>query len=513
MVPPPGWVTINGREVDLYTYKELDKIGTRLLRERALRLKRLIGKPGERIPEPPEIPQYAEGIVKWMLTVQAQLTELTVHDFGMPLVCPRSAAEEQRFRWLEFARPKGLVPPEAVDADDATVEDRSKLESTASTPRANSTAATPRANSTEEPRRAADIVVVPLRQAAEFDSTLVERIAKWETDAFGGRTVAERLSTLKLLAAGQEDDSAWCHLELYCALDAGSGEALGTASLVADDIGWKRTDHGLTPWLSSVYVRHCARRRGVGRTLVEAVASDAVQRGHNRLFLYHCPDLRDDNGKMNKKLTEMYQRWGFVVQKGLHRKVGCSQVVVMRRNCGSAADENEEPGATEDEASKYAASSVAPAAPILVEDSSAAPPAVVARPATPASSATPVTATPCADGIQVRRPPSAVLNSPQERAPSAVLNPPQERAPSAALNSQQVKHAEFAEVSSPGGKKEPSAEAERDAELPPGRAGTFRAARLKLEAEMLQTIRFSPKARGAHAAAALRPSKKVVEAR
>ncbi|HLI10697.1 MAG TPA: GNAT family N-acetyltransferase [Alphaproteobacteria bacterium] len=64
---------------------------------------------------------------------------------------------------------------------------------------------------------------------------------------------------------------------------AGDSQALGTASLVVDDLG---QGDPWTPWLASVFVTPAARGRGLGSRLVAAAEGEAARLGVGRLYLF-----------------------------------------------------------------------------------------------------------------------------------------------------------------------------------------------------------------------------------
>lgn len=63
-------------------------------------------------------------------------------------------------------------------------------------------------------------------------------------------------------------------------------EPVGTASLVAHDM---KTRLSMTPWLASVYVVPCHRRRGFGTALCRRVVHEAKKIGYRRIYLF-TPD-------------------------------------------------------------------------------------------------------------------------------------------------------------------------------------------------------------------------------
>merc|ERR1712187_848442 len=103
--------------------------------------------------------------------------------------------------------------------------------------------------------------------------------------------------------SGRVDNSAWGYLESLVIMDTERGEPLGAASLVTNDMAWRNSNHGLTPWMSSVFVQKKARRKGLGSRLVDEVAREAARRGFTQLFLYVCPE--------QEKLNKWYERRGF----------------------------------------------------------------------------------------------------------------------------------------------------------------------------------------------------------
>ena len=60
------------------------------------------------------------------------------------------------------------------------------------------------------------------------------------------------------------------------------GRPLGTISLLEESIGSRKQ---LSPWLGGLYVREDARRRGVGRQLIEAAVDEARKLGVEQLFI------------------------------------------------------------------------------------------------------------------------------------------------------------------------------------------------------------------------------------
>ena len=61
----------------------------------------------------------------------------------------------------------------------------------------------------------------------------------------------------------------------------GDGKPLGTASLKAESLG---SELGYGPWLAAFLVDEPQRGRGIGRTLIEAVAAEARRLGHTALY-------------------------------------------------------------------------------------------------------------------------------------------------------------------------------------------------------------------------------------
>lgn len=169
------------------------------------------------------------------------------------------------------------------------------------------------------------VVIVPLCNA---DWKVVFQVATWEAEAFGVRSASDRecqyRKAFKALEQGRRDESAWGILASFVALDD-QGSPLGSVSLVSDDMAWMKgwqAEHGVKPWLASLYVKYQARGQGVGTKLVEHVARETTQRGFSELYLYCCPD--------NKKLNHWYERrgfstWGGKLQGGfrvMHRSLG-----------------------------------------------------------------------------------------------------------------------------------------------------------------------------------------------
>eukprot|EP00929_Paragymnodinium_shiwhaense_P071117 TRINITY_DN36130_c0_g1_i1.p1 TRINITY_DN36130_c0_g1~~TRINITY_DN36130_c0_g1_i1.p1 ORF type:complete len:358 (-),score=55.11 TRINITY_DN36130_c0_g1_i1:470-1483(-) len=328
---PPDYIKFKGKEIECYTFKNLESTSVRVIKDRALRLREKL-KDEDWIPD---MPNGAEHLIRWMLELQAVLarkqgmTEVTAQDYGLPLMSRASQEEDRRQRWQQFLLEQKIAT--AVEDKTRSLSDsRSSMSTDVSETEAapGSPSSSPIQSSLPSPKR--PVAILSIQQAAAWDGDILKSLAKWETEAFGGRSIEERLRTFQALAIGQDDPTHWGFLQVFIAMDCDNGEALGSAALVADDIGWKRLEHGFTPWLSSVFVKHSARRRGLGRHLVEKVAEEALRRGFSELYLYHCPDILNDAGKIDSKLTPMYERWGF--QKTvLHKQLKCPNIIVMKR--------------------------------------------------------------------------------------------------------------------------------------------------------------------------------------
>ena len=80
--------------------------------------------------------------------------------------------------------------------------------------------------------------------------------------------------------------------------------ALGVAQLRFRPSVWTGTDDA---WLEDLFVLESARRKGVGRALVEACAERSRARG--------CKRLQLDTNETNTTALALYQRLGFVTAK------------------------------------------------------------------------------------------------------------------------------------------------------------------------------------------------------
>lgn len=74
-----------GVEISVWTHAQLEKLGRDALKNRALNMRSSVGK--ERLPN---MPQHPEGLIRWIIEVQAAMTkgsahELTPYDFGLPV--------------------------------------------------------------------------------------------------------------------------------------------------------------------------------------------------------------------------------------------------------------------------------------------------------------------------------------------------------------------------------------------------------------------------------------------
>ncbi|HEX6591023.1 MAG TPA: GNAT family N-acetyltransferase, partial [Moraxellaceae bacterium] len=107
------------------------------------------------------------------------------------------------------------------------------------------------------------------------------------------------------------------HLGLFpctvLALD-NSGELLGSASLVADDMNGATA---LTPWLANVLVLPAARGSGIGGKLITAIETTATVQGFRHLHLF------------TEDQQAFYQRRGWQLLQ--HRDFEGKDVSVMRK--------------------------------------------------------------------------------------------------------------------------------------------------------------------------------------
>ncbi|PRY66544.1 acetyltransferase (GNAT) family protein [Vreelandella songnenensis] len=120
-------------------------------------------------------------------------------------------------------------------------------------------------------------------QRLQADSPHVPIVARWTFDTWGeqlypGRTFVEAVEETRQECGEQGVPS------LFVAL--AGGVAVGTASLVADDIPCRPE---LTPWLASVFVRPEWRGRGIASRLVQRVEQEARESGIEHFYLY-TPD-------------------------------------------------------------------------------------------------------------------------------------------------------------------------------------------------------------------------------
>ncbi len=81
------------------------------------------------------------------------------------------------------------------------------------------------------------------------------------------------------------------------------GEAIGSASLISQDMPGYEKAAAMTPWLSSVYVTPEFRGQGVGQQLVSAVESLAKDLQFEQIYLF-TPDKEKWYMKLNWHLYE-----------------------------------------------------------------------------------------------------------------------------------------------------------------------------------------------------------------
>jgi len=136
---------------------------------------------------------------------------------------------------------------------------------------------------------------------------VLEQVVFWEAEQFGVRTAKDRAQLYRAAfgatAAGRTDSSPWGYLECLVVLDTKCQEPLGAASLVRNDLVWCKRNPGLSPWLSSLFVKGKMRGRGLGARLVQEVARTARSMGFSELYVAVCPDKKD--------LNKWYERQGF----------------------------------------------------------------------------------------------------------------------------------------------------------------------------------------------------------
>jgi GNAT superfamily N-acetyltransferase len=123
-------------------------------------------------------------------------------------------------------------------------------------------------------------VISDLRQRPEFLGTVADRLwQSWWRDS---------AHPLSFIAGRLREENLNAH-PIPFALIAHDGESfLGTASVIASDLA-ERPE--LTPWVAAVWVEPRARRRGVGRALVERAAQDCFALGVSHIHLCARPQL------------------------------------------------------------------------------------------------------------------------------------------------------------------------------------------------------------------------------
>jgi len=77
-------------------------------------------------------------------------------------------------------------------------------------------------------------------------------------------------------------------------------ELIGTACLTIHDM---ETRKELTPWLAGLFVAESWRNQGVGKRLIGAIETSAVELGVEQLYLY-TPDAEDFYLKLGWKVME-----------------------------------------------------------------------------------------------------------------------------------------------------------------------------------------------------------------
>jgi len=179
------------------------------------------------------------------------------------------------------------------------------------------------------------IKVLSLSESARLNPSIPARVAAWEFNAFGGRTVAERLAELENLTDAGGQSSCSGRLQALVAVDLETCEPLGSAALTADALAWRKKEHDITPWVTSIFVQKPARKRGVGRNLIEAIGREAVRRGFGSLFIETDPVDDVIKAAFGLQPSRVYQSWGFVVTN-LHRRFcrsvrGTPDFVIMQK--------------------------------------------------------------------------------------------------------------------------------------------------------------------------------------
>ncbi|HNX77014.1 MAG TPA: GNAT family N-acetyltransferase [Candidatus Rifleibacterium sp.] len=110
----------------------------------------------------------------------------------------------------------------------------------------------------------------------------LEKICTWHHNEWGylnpGRTLEARIEKMREHFAGKTIPATY-----VAEVD---GQIVGSASILETDMP-ERPE--LTPWLASVFVDPTARKKNVGRTVVQKIMQHASDAGIRTLYLY-TPD-------------------------------------------------------------------------------------------------------------------------------------------------------------------------------------------------------------------------------
>lgn len=123
--------------------------------------------------------------------------------------------------------------------------------------------------------------LVDLHQSPQF----IPVLAKWYQGQWGylhpGRTMDELIEEIKIRPNKKG-------LPFIYVLEE-NGQAIGTASLLAQDMPDLDKVALMTPWLASVFVDDEHRQQGHGERLIKAIEQKAAELGFNKMYLF-TPD-------------------------------------------------------------------------------------------------------------------------------------------------------------------------------------------------------------------------------
>lgn len=75
----PTSIAIGNREMPLWTFGQLEKLNKQALRSRCMDIRDILG--AERVPK---APHHDDGMRRWILMMQEEVTGITGEEFGMP---------------------------------------------------------------------------------------------------------------------------------------------------------------------------------------------------------------------------------------------------------------------------------------------------------------------------------------------------------------------------------------------------------------------------------------------